>query len=146
MAASLYKLSVVKVGVSTAAATYQLFSVLGGRVLLQLLYGHVTTAPGAGAAVVTLNSNPTVGADSALSIASGSLALAPIGTLISLTGNVAAAPAVSAGQGAVAAQGIWLIVQPGAIEAIVAVGDATGVIDWFCRWEPLDPGARVVAA
>lgn len=143
MTASIYTLATPRLGISTAAATTALWTVAGGRVLILGLYGVVATAPGAGAALATLIANPTTGTDSPLSIASASLALAPIGTLISITGNVAQAPAISANQGALAGMTTPLIVQPGTIDLLIAVGDATGVIDWYVDWRALDQGARI---
>jgi hypothetical protein len=143
MTASIYTLPAKKIGVSTAAATVTLFTVSGGTVLILGLFGKVTTAVGAGAVLATFNSNPSSGADSPLSIASPSLALAPIGSLLSITGNVAAAPALSAGSGALAGLSIPLIVNPGTIEVTFAVGDATGVFDFYCNWTQMDLGSVV---
>ena len=138
--------SAVKSAVALTAGTKPLFTVLGGRIVLISLFGTITTGVGAGAAVLTLNSNPDTGADSPLSIASASVATLGVGTLISITGAVGSAPAFSVGQGAIASMTTPLIIQPGAIELIVAVGDGTGIMTWYADWRPIDPGASLLVA
>jgi len=140
--ASIYTLATKKTGVSTAAATTALFTVTGGIVRVDALFGIVTTAPGAGAALASFLANPTgAGADTPLSIASASLALAPIGTILSVTGVPAAAPVINVGTGGGVGMTNLLYLNPCTIDLLIAVGDATGVIDFYCSWAPLTQGA-----
>lgn len=63
-----------------------LYTISGGPVQLWALFGQVSTVIGASATTVNLNTNPTTGADTALTTASA-ITSAPVGSLVSATGR-----------------------------------------------------------
>ena len=81
----------------------------------------------------------------ALSDASSSIALAAVGTIISITGTVADAAILSANQNKIAQAGA-LDIWPGTIRVTTSGSPATGQIQFFCRYAPLAPGSLVNAA
>lgn len=127
-----------------------LFTVSGGPVWA-IGIGRVTTVLGASASLVKLVADPTVGADSDLSLAAGTsltgvavnvwvgngfLAVQALGT--SLGGD---APAITGG-GSILISQIGVAIAPGSI-SLNTTGNQTGQMEWFCWWVPMVPGARV---
>lgn len=123
-----------------AASTVSLFTIAGGRVMVTMLFGLVTTA------ITVANSyklqiNPTTGDSTDLCAATdiGSTDTAA-GTTLGFGQGTTAAPALLRG-------GYWhghLIVPVGQIESVSAGTD--GDITWYISWVPYDSGATLVAA
>jgi hypothetical protein len=125
---------------STAAA---IFNVKGGRVLVTLILGQVTTAIQNQANNTKLVANPTTGTDvdmcavvDTANLEVGAK-LAPVGTLATALGKATA--------GAIAAQATPIIVDPGTIDLNCASSN-TGAVKWTLFYMPLDSGAYVEAA
>jgi hypothetical protein len=120
-----------------------LFNITGGRVLLTMLLGEVTTAIQAQATLTKVVANPTVGADVDLS-ATVDLTGKAVGTLIGVTGTAAnalvAANAVLLGQLAAPA-----VLPIGSLDLNTAAS-STGAIKWIVYYVPLDPFAKMAAA
>jgi hypothetical protein len=120
-----------------------LFNIVGGRVLVTLILGEVTTVIGAGANNFKLQSNPTTGTTTDLC---GNLDIDAdeVGTLYTLAG--APGTALQRGEsGNVAnmtANGV--VVPVGAIEALSA-GNVSGSMKFDLFYIPLDAGAHVTA-
>ncbi len=124
-------------------AAVALFTVTGGRVLLRLILGEVTTVIGAGVTPeAKFQSNPTVGTTTDL-CAVTSIASDEVGTLYGITG-VRAAAMLESSSGGLPAPSNDLIIPPGNIE-FICDEDVTGSIKFDCWYLSLDPGARIFA-
>lgn len=129
-----------------------LFTVSGGPCFITVL-GRVTTVLGASASVLRFVADPTLGADSDLSLAAGTsfsgLAVGrwvgftfPSGAILISAGGSADEPAMTAS--APVTRALGTICAPGSI-SLNATGNQTGQMEWWCGWIPMVPGARVVA-
>ena len=132
---------------STAAlpqsTTGNLFTVSGGRVLVTMLFGQVTTAIQATDPVAKITSTPTTG--SAVDIASTvDLSSLEIGGLIIAEGDTTALIKVNGGGGGPANFMPW-ICPAGTIDLITSASK-TGNVKWDLWYLPLDEGAAVAAA
>ncbi len=122
----------------------ELFLVKGGRVIVNLILGEVTTVIESKAVTFRLSANPTVGTITHLTGATGDLNAAEQGTLLTVTGTITD-DIQKGSSGSIKAQLASLVVAVGAIEA--TVGDThTGAIKWSLWYTPLDDGAYVEAA
>lgn len=134
---------VEKTATSIAGATTKdLFTVVGGRVLVMTLLGEVTTGLEAKANACKFDFTPTGGSAVDLSAAvecNGDVA----GTLYGITGLPATAMSVVIGAAVNSAYDI--VVKPGVIGFNTAA-DATGAIKATVIYVPLDDGAYVEAA
>jgi len=119
-----------------------LFTVTG-RIKLISIIGEVTTVIETQANNTKLIANPTVGADvdlcAALDITAGA-----VGTNYNITGTLANA-LVATVSGAGVYQASPLIIMAGTIDLDCAATN-TGSIKWTVNYEPIDEGARVIAA
>src|ERR1041385_4096858 len=85
---------------TTGTSTVNLFTVTGGDIILKGLVMEVTTALTSGSSTGTLTvrpkNTPTVGSATNLSAVSGTITAgsAPIGSMLSITGDVTAAPSL----------------------------------------------------
>lgn len=132
----------VSKAVAYTAATHQLFTVTGGRVLVTALWGVVTTTM-AGANTVNLQTDPTVG-DTVVVVTATDL-----GTTDSAAGTVIGVRDQGDGTTDFAKGGFALrdlVVTTGDIESVGTEGTIDGAITWYCCWIPLDDGAELVAA
>lgn len=128
-----------------SAGTRPIFTVTDGPVLVAALYGVVGDVIGAVATTLLLRANPVVGLDTDLCLG-GAITAATPGSFLSLTGTLSDALAVVlASQGAIRSMTTPILVNPGAIDLVVAVGGTTGTIDWGCLWRPVDNGATITA-
>lgn len=128
-----------------ATTTATIFTVSGGRVLVHLLLGEVTTICSATATNLKATSSPTVG--TAVDIAAN-LAIAnfEVGALIAAEGDLTAFVGSSTGSGAAARlASIPLVVATGNI-TITTSATNTGAVKWDIWYQPLDPNARIVSA
>jgi hypothetical protein len=131
---------------STAAlpqsTTGHLFQVTGGRVLITLLFGEVTTAIQNSDPVAKVTSTPTTG--SAVDIASTvDLSSHEIGGLIIAEGDTTALIKVNAGGGGPANAMPWIC--PIGYVDLITSASKTGNVKWDLWYLPLDEGAAVAA-
>jgi len=126
-----------------ATTTQNIFTVSGGRVMVQALVGEVTTIFGATATNLKATSVPTTGtaADIAANLAIANLEL---GTILVVEGDATAMIGVSAGF-APALNALPFIIPIGVIR-IETGATNTGATKWDIWYVPLDPGATVVSA
>lgn len=125
-------------------ATATLFTVTGGAILVQFMYGLVTTALGATVTSLSLGNTPAGGANAPASIATSAVVTSKaLGTIYvpSFSSGVAAAPL----QGNVVgfnAPFAPFIVPAGVITWTTTAGD-TGQMSWNLNYLPIDAGATV---
>lgn len=119
-----------------------LFTVTG-RVKLIGILGVVTTVIQTQANNTKLVANPTVGADVDL-CAVNNISADAVGTVYSITGTLADAM-VATTSGAGVFQAAPLFIEAGTIDLDCAASN-TGSVKWTAIYEPLEPGAKVVAA
>jgi hypothetical protein len=132
----------------TADATYQLFTVAGGEVLVTALWGKVTTAISDGGEDLNIVMDPTTG-DSVQLTQDNDL-----GTTDTAAGTVLAfaydqdgatnTPMCTKGAG----EPLSFVATTGEIELLVTAGTGSedGVVEWYCTYVALTPGATVTAA
>jgi hypothetical protein len=123
-------------------ATYQVFTVAGGEVLITALWGVVDTVIGVETGTLALVIDPTTGTTTTPVVASApSAADTAAGTIIGFRDQGDATMEFESGGFPLPP----LVVPTGEIE-VLAASSIDGVIDWYCTWVPLTPGATVVAA
>ena len=125
---------------ATAATPY--FTVTG-RVKIHDIIGEVTTIVQTQACNAKLIANPTVGANVDM-CAVLDITAAAVGANFTITGTLANAM-VKTTSGCGVAQAAPLLVTAGTIDLSTAATN-TGATKWLVRWEPIDPGAMVIAA
>ncbi len=130
-------------------ATQTVFTVTGGRILVNLLYGLVTTVIAGTTPSARYIATPTVGTLNNM-CANGVITAAEVGShfVVPNTGGIATAMIVStAGSGSSSAGAGYggLIVAPGTIGFATTAADATGAVQHSLFYVPLDPAATVVA-
>lgn len=124
-----------------AVETKTIFTIAGGAVAIQALYGYVSTAITV-ANTVKLQANPTTGATGDLCAATDiGTTDTPAGDFLSVTG----VPADSIQRNVGFAEGFKqgpLILNTGTIEQVTATG-ADGVVTWTVLYVPVDAGATI---
>jgi hypothetical protein len=131
-----------------SVVTQNLFEVIGGPVRVLRLQGRITTAIQSGANNIKVTH--TVPGGSAVDLCGVvDSASAAAGKFLTVEGVKATALLISADVG-VAVEGVdagkaTITLAPGTV-AFNSAGTKTGVVEWHCVYEPLAPGARVVAA
>jgi hypothetical protein len=125
------------------ATTKTPYFTVTGKVKVLNIIGEVTTVVQAQANAIKLVSTPTVGAAVDLCTTVESNA-ASVGSLFTITGTLANAM-IKTVSGAVPSQASALIVTAGTIDLNTAATN-TGATKWTVIWEPVDPGAMVLAA
>lgn len=120
-----------------------LFTVAGGRVVIEQILGEVTTVIQTQANVTKLVANPTTGSDQDLCDTLDITAKAA-GTLFGITGNVAAGTDPMLSGFAIPAQSQPCIVNTGTIDLDCGASN-TGSVKWSVRWWPFDEGATLTA-
>lgn len=125
----------------TAAGT--LFTITGGRVLINMILGEVTTIIQAQANNTKLKVVPTVGSTVDLCAVKDITGLEARGFL--LLDGVAATALAQANAGAIRTPTTSVVVPIGALQLDCAASN-TGSIKWSCWWTPCDDGALLVAA
>ncbi len=125
-------------------ATQNLFTVAGGRVLVTLLFGEVTTIIQSTDPVAKITSTPTVG--TAVDVgATVDLSSLEVGGFITVEGDGTAMIKGNAGAGMPGTgQGKW-ICAAGSISLITGASK-TGATKWDLYYVPIDDGAYVVSA
>lgn len=127
------------------------FRVFGGRILVHVLMLEVTTLIGAGATTHKWSSKrldsagAAVGTAVDLTAASASLANREVGATLVALGSGAAGIISNAGA-SIATLGLNAFILPqGEIYSTTAGADTTGAVKYDIYFQPLDPGAYVVA-
>jgi len=124
------------------------FTISGGPVLIKHLGARITTALPAGANTMLFSYTPTGGAAANLCAATDS-ASAAINQLLVCDGVKATALVKTTDPGiAVAAnEHMPITLDPGVIQTIFSAGPpATGAVELYVQYEPLVPGATIIAA
>ena len=130
----------------TTGVTYSLFTITGGRILVTQILGEITAVV-AGALTISLQAVPTAALATTRAMCAGLLVTAyDVGDLLGITGVNTDAMLPPAASGVVEGQTFGVIVQPGAIQLLNNIADATASIRWTLKWIPFDSGAAVAAA
>lgn len=126
-----------------ATGNQTIFTVSGGRVLMTLLYGEVTTVIQAQANNLKVTSVPTVG--TAVDLAANlDVNADEAGTLYLVEGDGTALIGANAGA-AVTAIGFAPLIIPAGVIRITTSATNTGATKWQMWYFPLDVGATVVS-
>lgn len=128
---------------SGGPATYSLFAVTGGEVLITGLWGKVTTSITTDSETLNLQMHPTTGDTVVLVTATN------LGTTDTVAGDVIGVNATT-----LAPATSWkafghpatFIATTGTIECAVVTSSSNGVVAWYCTYVPLTPGASVAAS
>lgn len=140
---------IVKPASSCAVQTdVDLFTVGGGKIALLGLVGETDpVAMEAAATTILIKCVVTVGTDTDLSIASGSLSGLDQNTMLTLPAAVGSVLTISTNEGAALLNAApTYVVQPGTIAMTVGAATNTGTITWTLLYVPLEDGAFVEAA
>ena len=142
------------------AANFNIFQITGGPVVIHGIWGHVIAVFAGANATPIVSQTPTGGAAANMSVIAVAAAFALNtfliwdGSLTAVSGVLRATPAVGHSQsadsvGTAATASSWagtLVIVPGIIRITNAgAADATGQVDWYCRWSPLAPNSQLVA-
>lgn len=119
-----------------------LFTITGRVKILQIL-GEVTTVIQTQLDNAKLVANPTVGADVDI-CAVKDITAAAVGTQLSITGTFATAM-VQTASGALVYQAAPVLVAAGTLDLNCSASN-TGSVKWLIDYQPIDPGAVIVAA
>lgn len=125
-------------------AAVAIYTVSGGRVIVTLLEGKVTTVIGAGATNAKFQFNPTVGTTNDM-CANLDIDSDEAGALYAIDGTPATAMLRSESGAVRNMQNAGIILDNGDIEFVTSA-DRTGSISFELFYIPLDDGATVVAA
>jgi len=128
------------------AATQTVFTVTGGRIMVALLYGLVTTVIGGTTPAAKYVATPTTGTANDM-CTTGTITAAEVGSMFVLPVAKASALIIStASSGSQTGPGLGgQIVAPGTIGFNDAAADATGAVQHTLFYIPLDPATTVVA-
>lgn len=124
-----------------------IFTVSGGRVLLTMLVGEVTTVLGAGANTITIGTAPTVGTGSATALGgSATITTAAVGSHFAATFASGSAVVVDTStQSGVLIPTAGILVDAGSV-TITTTATVTGSVKWTLTYIPVDDVATVAAA
>lgn len=125
----------------TVAAS--IFTVTGGRVIVNMLLGQVTTIIQTQTNNTKVKSVPTVGSTVDLCAVKDITALEAGGLLV--VNGVAATALTQANAGAIIAETVPVVVAAGAIQLDCAASN-TGSVKWSIWYVPFDDGAYITAA
>ena len=125
------------------ATTATPYFTVTGRIKLLAILGEVTTVVQTQANNTKLIANPTVGADVDL-CAVNDITADAVGTIYGITGTLANAM-IATTSGAGVYQAAPLLIAAGTIDLSCAATN-TGATKWLIDYQPIDPGAFVVAA
>lgn len=126
------------------STTQNIFTVAGGRVLVNMLFGEVTTVVQAQACNLKVTCAPTTG--TAVDIASNvDINAKEARGLFMVEGDGTALVSTTAGA-AYSAVGFNPFVVAEGVIRIATSATNTGATKWSCYWVPLDEGATVVTA
>lgn len=126
-------------------AVQTIFTVSGGRILVMLLLGEVTTILGATANNITVNTVPTTGTGLIIASAAEGNALEAGGLMVVEGDGTALGIVGKAGAGMITSgTGRWIC--PVGTINFQCVASTTGATKWDIFYFPLDIGATVVTA
>lgn len=127
---------------TNGAKTYSVFTVAGGEVMLTSLWAKATTSLTV-ANTVNFELVPTSGNTATLVTATDlGTTDTTAGTPVGLAWTTATIPSFKLyGTGFLNA-----VVTTGSLKAVVTGTGPDGVLDWYCTWLPLTPGATIVAS
>lgn len=129
-----------------AGVAGNIFTVSGGRCLINLLFGEVTTAIQNQACTLSVGALPTVGTGSATNLATAtSIIAAPIGSHFGANPGGALIADIATEAGVTLAGGFPAVVDTGYI-TITPSATNTGSVQWDLFFVPVDDGANIVAA
>lgn len=127
---------------TNGAKTYSVWDVTGGELLIVALWGKATTsltvADGVNMQLVPTSGNTMVIVTSTDLGTTDTTA----GSAVGLTRGTAAASAFLVGGTAM----LGAVVTTGSIKSVVTGTGPDGVMQWFCCWVPLTPGASLAAS
>lgn len=129
----------------TLSSGATIFTIANGPIAISALMCYCTSNENSGGAATTVqwSHDPTDGAATTFSGASGSVASAVAGTTVVLQGTaLTTAPTVTI-NGAVLGQTREIILQPGTITTTVASGPSTASFRHYLRYRPLHPLSTV---
>lgn len=122
-----------------ASTTQDIFTITGGPVLVNLLYGVVTTIIQVQACNLSVSSTPTVG--TAVVLASTfDINGKEAGTILRVEGDGTALVGANAGAG-LSGIGLSPMIIPTGVISILTSATNTGATKWVCYWIPLEDGA-----
>lgn len=128
---------------ASGPATYTLFDVAGGEVLITALWGKVTTSITTDSETLNLQVNPTAGDTTVVVTATN------LGTTDTIVGDVigvTASTLTPATSYKAFGQPAHFLASTGTIESAVVTSSSNGVVDWYCTYVPLTEGATVKAS
>ena len=140
-----------KAVVSTAATALTnaatLFTIAGGPIAIDYLVSICIATGDGGAATLQYSSDPTVGAAATISGATGSLATAVAGSMVSFVGTaLATAPTfLTTGHGVASTGPSHIVVNAGIITSVVGGLASTATWIHYLRYIPLATGVTVTA-
>lgn len=130
------------------AATQTIFTVSGGRIMIGLLYGLVTTIIGGTTPSAKFVATPTVGSANDMCTAVA-ITTDEVGTMFGCPIAVGSALIVAAStgkSGSMSGPGLGgQVVAPGTIGINVSAADATGAVSYTLLYVPLDGASNVAA-
>lgn len=141
-----YGFHVSKAAAALPASAQNIFTITGGRILVTILLGEVTTLCTATATNLKVVSTPTIG--TAVDVAAN-LAIANFekGALLIVEGDATAIIGTSAGAGfAPALNALPFIIPAGTLSLATSADNAGGATKWDIWYFPLDDGASVASA
>jgi len=129
-------------------ATTTIFTIAGGRIMIGLLYGVVTTIVGGTTPALKLVATPTVGSANdmctALTITADQVGMQFV--CPNAVGSALIGAASTGVSGSASGPGLGgQIVAPGTIGMNCSAADATGAVQWSLFYVALDPATTVVA-
>ena len=122
--------------------TQDLFTITGGRVLVTLLFGEVTTVIGSVTENIKVNANPTIGTTYIIASNVDCNALEPGGLLVVEGDGTALIKTGLAGAGPIISGTAKWICPVGTIEMETGAS-TTGATKWDLFYVPIDDGAYV---
>lgn len=132
-----------------AGVNFNIFNV-SGVILVQYMFGHVTTVIGAGAAVPLIAFTPTGGAAVPLCTVAVDISTDAVNTIYTWSGLIGGVltPSIQIGAADLAATAQWsggMLILVGGIIRITNAVASTGIIDWYISYLPLQDGTIVTA-
>jgi hypothetical protein len=125
-----------------------IFTIVNGAIQIHDILSECITANDVTASTLQWQSNPTVGAATAITGATATLASATAGTTVRLAPTaLSTAPVIVAASAGGVQLGTnvanYITVQPGTIKMVIGVGSTTGTWKHSLRYSPLDPSVIV---
>jgi len=139
-------LKVERAAAMVTAASVEIFTVIGGRIVLRELVGEVVVEMAAEACAIHIDAECAVGGATAMCV-DGLLDLTgqAVGVKILLPATAAVLMVISTGTSALSVTPRWII-PAGTINLHGSTAPSAGTIKWTLQYVPLDNGAYVEAA